>query len=312
MKTIYKKILLIVILLINILFLVTVMTKTNNKNIITLNKNYIDVSLTSDNYKKNLNQTNFNNLIMEEFEGSKTINSPINKIDKILFINLEHRKDRLKQINYEFNKMNFPKNKIERIGAVNEKYNGHIGCCKSHIKAMKVILKNNYKYTMVFEDDFVFTVKLDEFNNKLNSFLKNKKDNWDIIQLASVYVKLKDTDNPIKNSYKRVNRASTSSAYIINRPFVRKLLEDLETSLTKMEKDMEKFNRMNNNKPKKKHETNYALDQHWYPLQEKSKWYLFKPYLGKQGGDAGSSSIMNRNIEGFLSGYKVSSFTLLC
>lgn len=312
MKKIYKKILLIVLLLINILFLIVVINQNKTPNIITLNNDYIDASLTSDDYKKNLNQNDLNNLIMEEFEGSKNENSPLNKIDKILFINLEHRKDRLKQINNEFKKMNFPKNKIKRIDAVNEKYNGHIGCCKSHIKAMNEIIKNDYKYTMVFEDDFVFTVDLDEFNKKINSFLNNKKDNWDIIQLASVHVKLKDTDNIKQNDFSRVKRASTSSAYIINRKFAPKLLEDLETSLSKMKKDMDKFNKMNNYIPKKKHQTNYALDQHWYPLQEKSKWYLFKPYLGKQGGNAGSSSIMNRNIEGFLSGYKVSKFTILC
>ena len=47
-----------------------------------------------------------------------------------------------------------------------------------------------------------------------------------------------------------------------------------------------------NNPNKKKKETSYALDQYWNPLQKKSKWYIFDPYLGKQGGDAGSSSIM--------------------
>ena len=47
--------------------------------------------------------------------------------------------------NNEFKKMNFPENKIKRIDAVNEKYNGHIGCCKSHIKAMNEIIKNDYK-----------------------------------------------------------------------------------------------------------------------------------------------------------------------
>ena len=81
-----------------------------------------------------------------------------------------------------------------------------------------------------------------------------------------------------------------------------------------MEKDMEEYIRKNNNVMKKKFETRYALDQRWYNLQKKSKWYLFKPYLGKQGGSAGKSSILNKQLEGFMSsrGYKVNMFNLAC
>ena len=35
-----------------------------------------------------------------------------------------------------------------------------------------------------------------------------------------------------------------------------------------MEKDMKEFIKKNNNIPKKKFETPYALDQHWYKLQK--------------------------------------------
>ena len=116
----------------------------------------------------------------------------ISKIDKILFINLKHRKDRNKQIKKRIFKMNFPYEKIERIDAVLEKYNGHIGCCKSHIKAMKIIIKNNYKYTLVFEDDFVFSIFQTELDKKMSHFFKEYKDDWDVIQLASHYTNLKD------------------------------------------------------------------------------------------------------------------------
>ena len=50
---------------------------------------------------------------------------------------------------------------------------------------------------------------------------------------------------------------------------------------------------------KEKLTSNNALDQHWNSLQNKSKWYIFHPYLGKQGGKAGRSSIMSKNLEGF-------------
>ena len=48
----------------------------------------------------------------------------------------------------------------------------------------------------------------------------------------------------------------------------------------------------------KKRITEYVLDQHWKSLQNISKWYVFYPYLGKQGGTAYKSSI-NGGIEAF-------------
>ena len=58
--------------------------------------------------------------------------------DKYMYINLQDRKDRKEQITKELGRMNIPENKIIRIDAVKNKYNGHIGCCKSHIKTLKL------------------------------------------------------------------------------------------------------------------------------------------------------------------------------
>ena len=174
---------------------------------------------------------------------------------------------------------------------------------------MKEIIKNKYKYTMVFEDDFVFSVEKDELDKKISKFFSEYKDNWDIIQLASVYTSLDETKVEF---IKKVNKASTSSAYIINQSFAKALLNDLEISLELMKKDMNDFNKRNNNVLKKKHTTNYALDQRWYGLQKKSRWFLFKPYIGKQGGEAGNSSIMSKKIEGFTSNIRKRIFTLKC
>lgn len=312
MLNVYKKIFLVIFLII-FLIILTIMNfhKTKNSRLIYLSNNYLDASYTSKDYTAMMNihddatrQNNQQN-ITEHFSDAN-IPTIFDKIDKIYFINLKHRKDRLEQINDEFNKMGVPREKIERIDAVNSKYNGHIGCCKSHIKIMNTILKNKHKYTLVFEDDFVFNVDKQTFNDKLTTFLNDKKDDWDIVQLASVYVKTHDSEK----DYKKVKRASTSSAYLINREFVSTLLAELTSSLELMEKDMKKFNQRNNGELKKKFETPYALDQNWYPLQAQSRWYLFKPYLGRQGGKAGGSSILNRKLEGFVNRYKVNKFTL--
>ena len=242
----------------------------------------------------------FNLVINKENFYSFNIIEPngFNSFDKFMYINLEHRKDRKNQIENEINKMNIDKNKIIRIDAVRNKYNGHIGCCKSHIKAVKLAKQMNLNNVVIFEDDFVFTLPKKEINNKINHFIEKYKD-WDIIQFTTAYKNLKDIND---KNIKKVNSATTSSGYIIQKHFYNKLINDLETALNKMEKEMVEFKKKNPNKKKK--ETGYALDQHWDNLQKTSKWYIFDPYLGKQGGAAKSSSIMG-SIESFLNRVRI-------
>ena len=240
-----------------------------------------------------------NNLYKENYVNHNNIFN--SKFDKILYINLEHRKDRNEQILNELNKMNINKDKIYRIDAVHEKYNGHIGCAKSHIKALNYAKKNNYKRILIFEDDFVFTLPKKEINRRLGKFLKDYEGKWDVVQLTSVYKSFRNNKSIEDiNNVNLINRASTSSSDMINNHFYDKLLKTLNESVQKMEEEMVEFHKKNNNIKKKKKTTNYALDQYWYPLQKKSEWYLFYPYFGKQGGEAGRSSIMSNNLEGFL------------
>jgi hypothetical protein len=342
MKQVVKKLIIIFLLFIALLVLIQLINIQFKKNkLIYTGPNYIDASFGSDEYVKNIKH--FDNNISNYLENSNTnikINNDdnhflniehfksknntlkpknrdnnttkkstkiIGKIDQIYFINLKHRKDRLKQINKEFDKMGFPKDRIERIDADHEKLNGHIGCCKSHIKAIKQIISEKHKCAIVFEDDFVFTVSKEQFETRIKEFFDMYKDDWDIIQLASVYTSLKDTK---KDNIKKVEKASTASAYIINHKFAPILLADLEGSLKSMKAEMKEFQKNNINK--KKYETRYALDQNWYKLQKKSNWYLFKPYLGKQGGEASNSSTMNRNIEEFTGMNPVKLYKLSC
>jgi hypothetical protein len=199
---------------------------------------------------------------LKEYFYNLTYNG-INSFDKIFYINLAHRKDRKKQITNEIKKMEMPEDKIIRIDAVRNKYNGHIGCCKSHIKTIELAKKMNLNNAVVLEDDFVFTIPKKEVDEKINYFLKKFK-NYDIIQLTTVFKKL----------------------------------DDLNDSKEKMEKEMIEFNKKNGGIKKKKHQTSHALDQHWGKLQKNSEWYIFDPYLGKQGGSIGGSSIMG-GIEAF-------------
>ena len=64
----------------------------------------------------------------ENFESERGLN----RVDAVIYINLDHRKDRKKQIESELKRMGVKKTKIIRFPAVYEKYNGHLGCKKSY------------------------------------------------------------------------------------------------------------------------------------------------------------------------------------
>ena len=209
----------------------------------------------------------------------------LNSFDRYYYINLTKRKDRKKQILNEMKKIDIPNEKIERIDASYEKYNGHLGCVKSHIKALENAKKNNYETVVIFEDDFIFTKDKDTIDNKLNEFLDKKNNKWDVLQIGASYTKTEDTDiEDIKN----VNSAMTSSGYIINNNFYDTLLSNFYESRDKLQKMTDLH--LQTSKTKIHAPGKIALDQYWQPLQEKSNWYLYD--IGTQGGDAGHSSIM--------------------
>ena len=118
----------------------------------------------------------------------------INSFDKYMYINLENRLDRKKQITGELEKMKIPQNKIMRVDAIYNKYNGHIGCCSSHIKAITLAKQMNLPHVVILEDDFIFTKTKEEVDQKINNFLRKYPD-FNVIQLTTVYSKMKDIND---------------------------------------------------------------------------------------------------------------------
>ena len=78
--------------------------------------------------------------------------------------------------------------------------------------------------------------------------------------------------------------ADEKNTNIIQSEFYDKLIDDLQQAVSKMETEMKQHDYQKNGK---KLETSNALDQHWIPLQKKSKWYIFSDFIGTQGGEAG-------------------------
>jgi len=206
------------------------------------------------------NINNINRKDSKENEIEKKLN-----IDLILFINLKKRKDRLEHITNEINKMNIENSKIVRIDAIFNK-NGALGCSLSHIKAIEYFLyETNYDNCLILEDDFTFSDKINNINEKINLIQKEIPD-YDICLFA--YNNLENYNNLKKLNFKRVKFAQTTSGYLIKRKFADKLLKNFNESSELMKKeDRNYFN---------------CLDIYWNKLTSKSKWYAFNNALGYQ------------------------------
>jgi hypothetical protein len=215
----------------------------------------------------------------------------LNRLDAIIYINLDHRKDRKKQIEKELERMGVKKSKIIRFPAVYEKMNGHLGCVKSHIGVMKIIQNSNFNNALILEDDFKFTLSKDETNKKIEHFLDKFGKNWDAIHLSRGHW---NKDKDIDEHLCKIKNSTTSSGYIVNNNnnFYENLLNDFKGSEEKLTRNLEKW--LIENPGKKKYEDGAALNQHWAGLQSRSKWYMFEPVLGEQAGSP--STIMgNKN-----------------
>ena len=133
----------------------------------------------------------------------------LNRIDKIYYINLENRPDRKKLIEEQLSEQNVDKDRIHRIDAYYTPNNGHYGCAKSHVDALKDAILHNYKNILILEDDFHFNLKKSEISNMIDRMFNEVDEKWDIILLARINGKLEDTKYDFLD---KVNgEASTSS-----------------------------------------------------------------------------------------------------
>jgi hypothetical protein len=206
------------------------------------------------------------NICIEHYENNH-YNDNHNKIDAVIYINLESRIDRKELLLKEFEKINL--NNIYRIAAVPIPKNGHKGCCQSHILALELAKLNDWDTVAIFEDDFELNVTPEEYNRLINKALKYSK--WDVIVLHGSNQKKK---TEIDNDMYYLKQSTQSTAYIIKKEYIDSLLNIFKNCNSHMSPD-------HWGDVKNKWEP-YALDQHWNKLIEKDNWIGFTTNIGKQ------------------------------
>ena len=101
-------------------------------------------------------------------------------VDAILYINLEYRKDRKDNILSELEKLKDISTNVHRIDAVLNTECGHIGCGKSHIKALEFAIENNWDSVLIVEDDLCIQGDIENIR-KINDI------KWDVMMLGHGY-----------------------------------------------------------------------------------------------------------------------------
>ena len=213
----------------------------NYNNIIKIKDNYLDIPLYHNDIKLNkyifIKTKDLNNLIYNK----DIIESKLNYIDFILWINMDKDNERKKYMYSILEDLKIPNIRIKAVNGkeyisntkIDYKFerqlsNGEIGCTFSHIKAINFCKNLDGKYFMICEDDISFKNIL-IFNNDLEKIISEAPD-FDILLLYKTYFK------NLNNKYEKwsdfyienpIDHIGGTVCYIINSKAVKKFCEKI-------------------------------------------------------------------------------------
>jgi glycosyl transferase, family 25 len=188
----------------------------------------------------------------------------MNSIKNIFYINLDHRTDRKVHVETQLAKIGLQG--FQRFNAIKIE-NGAVGCSMSHLKLLQQALKDKLDHVLIVEDDIEF-LDPELFKTQLDRFLKEQS-LWDVVLFAGnnmpPYEKVGDT-------CVKVTRCQTTTGYLVNGHYIEKLMNNVKMGLTNLLRDPTNH-------------TVFAIDKHWFALQEKDNWFLITPLTVVQRED---------------------------
>jgi glycosyl transferase family 25 len=213
-------------------------------------------------------------------ESKKSIPRNWDFIDKVVYINLWHRRDRDEHM--ERMTHTFGENKVQRFSAI-EHANGHEGCFKSHLAVLEMAVEHKWRNVLVLEDDADWC-NFDKGYGELKRLMSNE---FDVIMLGWNYGLWNHdiTNGPGIQFHPTTNRVSntfSATGYIVNQSYLEKLVSFLKDKLPKFtETD----------------DTHLAIDQCWNPLQIDDKWFAISPAMVYQiPSNSDTDNIFSDNV----------------
>ena len=199
--------------------------------------------------------------------NNNTILTCISDIKHAFYINLDHRTDRKEHV----------ENQLSLIGIENptrfnaiKLENGAIGCSMSHLKCLQIAKKNNWPHVLVCEDDIEF-LQPELFVKHMNNFLENHEDDymWDVVLLAGNNM----PPYAIEDDYSvRVFQCQTTTGYLVKQHYYDKLINNVKEGIQKLLQEPQNHRL-------------YAIDKHWFQLQQRDYWFLITPLTVVQRED---------------------------
>ena len=192
----------------------------------------------------------------------------IKDIQHVLYINLDHRKDRKIHVEDQLGRIGVPLGSIERYPAIQLiKGSGAIGCTMSHLRCLKKAKDSGWDHVCIVEDDIEF-LQPSLFVKQMNHFLENHPV-WDVLLLGGnnvpPYQKIDDT-------CVRVGSCQTTTGYLVKNHYFDKLIENIKEGLELLFRNPENH-------------FLYAIDKYWFHLQKVDFWYLIIPLTVTQRAD---------------------------
>ncbi len=201
-------------------------------------------------------------------------------VDKIVFINLDSRTDRLAEIRDEMAKLGVL-HRAERFAAIAHS-RGSYGCALSHLAVLKSARDDPAVHRLaVFEDDFEIVGNPEDVLSSLAAFNDSFGAEFDVLFLAVSIIQCEPCRTlPNGKEIVRVTRGQTTGGYIINRRSFDALISLWEGHL-----DTLLATGISHSCP----------DLSWFPLQVEGTWLAFAPRFAKQR--ASYSDIEKRHVD---------------
>jgi len=205
-----------------------------------------------------------------------------------LFINLDHREDRLRHLQGQFEVMGISG---ERFPAV-KTANGAVGCTLSHIKCIEMAKSRGWSQVFICEDDITFTDppllkrQVAELMGTGGGGGGRGGIVWDVVIIGGnnvpPYIPIEGTEYIVC-----VKNIQTTTGYIVKSHYYDTLIANYKEGLKCLLKE-----------PEKKRE--YAIDIYWKQLQQTGMWLFFNPPTVTQYSDYSDIEGRVTNYESYL------------
>ena len=196
-------------------------------------------------------------------------------VDKVVYINLDHRADRREIMDRFFTEGQIPREKVIRFPAI-RRNRGDTGATMSHAEVLRMAKREGWKNVLILEDDLVWN-DLDQYK-QLEELVA--KPDWNVIMLLGWY---------LTYDFPRVYSAANAGAYLVNSNYYDTLLRNREESIRNLT-SYRKWTTVCGWK--------WNTDVWWVRLMQKDVWYGVYPCICRQTSTYSDISKITYNAGG--------------